>query len=134
MHHVMRVQAGRLVHNGEAFLDQVAATGHEIVPVDWHRAINLKILDVSKPIRCVLAQLGHASRHSLLHYEPVALALGMEPHPLDASGEAFQRGFAVLPDEHAPEGYHYLTLAWKWVILRRILADDPPRIRMALAS
>lgn len=131
---VLRVQAQRLVRSGVEYLDRVAATGHEIVPVRWHRVVDPSILDVAWPMRCVLAQVGQASLtcHALLDYEGTARALGMEPHPTDRDADVIRRGFHALPGDDAVEEYHYLTLAWKWVILHRQAGDHPLR-RMTLA-
>lgn len=134
MNGVLRAQSQRLAENGAEYLDHMAALGHEVVPVRWHNVIDLNILDVARPTRCILAQLGQASDHNLLHYVPVARSLGMEPYPLDHHDEAFQRGFHVVVGEWEFEEYHYLTVAWKWLILRRRAADHPVHVRMALAS
>lgn len=135
MNGVLRVQAGRFAQNGAEFLDHEAAIQYpEIVPVRWHTAINLKILDVAWPMRCVLAQLGQESRYALLDYAATARVLGMEPYPADRSADVIQRGFQALPGEDVVEEHHYLTLAWKCLILQRRAADHPVHVRMSLAS
>lgn len=132
---VLRVQAERLVLNGAEFLDHAATVQYpEIIPVRWHNVINLKILDVAWPMRCVLAQLGQESHYALLDYEATARALGMEPHPVDRSDDVIRLGFHAFPGDDAGEEHHYLTLAWKCLILRRRAADHPIHVRMALAS
>lgn len=130
---IMRVQAQRLVENGAEYLDLEAARRPDIVRVRWHNAIDLNIFDVAWPMRCVLAQVGQASHYALLDYVAMATALGMEPHPGDRDADVIRFGFHAFPGDDAAEEYHYLTLAWKWLILQR-RAAEPALSLVSLAS
>lgn len=136
MNGILRAQAQRAVENGAAYLDDEAALQYtDIVPRHWHRVIDLNRLDVERTTQCVLAQLGQASRHNFLYYGTVAHALGMEPTPDSHDCEVISRGFRAVPDEpaHMHEHYRELTLAWKWLILKR-RAKEPALTLVALAS
>lgn len=134
MESILRAQAERAVQTGAEFLDHEAPLLRpEIVPLDWHRLIDLNILDVHRDTRCVLAQIGQVSPYGFLHYAATARALYMEPFPLHHEGAAIARGFHAVPDEWAFDHYHALTMAWKRLILRR-RAENPALSLVARAS
>lgn len=134
MNGVLRAQAERLVKNGAAYLDHEAAVRYpDIVPQRWYNVVDLNRLDMQVGTRNVLAWLGQDSRYNLLHYGAVAQALGMNPYPEAYDGAVIQCGFYAMPGEWEAEEYHHLTVAWKWLILRR-RADDPAFACVSLAS
>jgi hypothetical protein len=74
---------------------------------------------VASHTSCVLAQLGQASRHNLLHYSRTAAALGMNPYPMERRAAVIERGFRAESGEWASEEYQELTVAWRLLIAER---------------
>lgn len=103
---------------GALYLDLEASVQYpDIVPVHWHRVIDLNAFDMGCPTRCLLSQLGQASRKSLLHKGTVALALALHPK----AGEIVEKGFLLRYP--APGDYAELTRAWANLVLDRRAAD-----------